>query len=167
MGDGHDRLVGNFVLLPLNTRFRGPAYAANSDYDIVDECLDLFRANSFFKNFEIKSPADRVLVYGILFTNSCLGQLRPGMSYNEAVKALTNLALDSFTLPGTVGFPLNNVYSVPVEDGAQMELLKGYLQQLRQELATRLLDRVYGAEKAQPSKFWLAFTRRKFMNKAL
>lgn len=28
--------------------------------DIVDEAIDLFRANSLFRNFEIKGPADRV-----------------------------------------------------------------------------------------------------------
>ncbi|AMD18530.1 HBL372Wp [Eremothecium sinecaudum] len=162
-----DRMVGNFVLLPLNTKYRGPAYQADSDYDIIDECLDLFRANSLFKNFEIKSPADRVLIYGILFINNCLAQLRSSTSEREAVKVLTNLALDNFTLPGTASFPLNNVYSVPVDDVAQMDLLKTYLAQFRQELAMRLINRVYQGSEAMPSKFWLAFTRRKFMNKSL
>lgn len=162
-----DRFVGNFVLLPLNTKYRGRAYQANSDYDIIDECLDLFRANSFFKNFEIKSPADRVLIYGILFINDCLANLNSSTSYNEAVKKLMNLALDSFAIPGTPGFPLNTVYSVPLENPAEVELLKSYIQQFRQELAMRLLDRVYKDNKEVPSKFWLAFTRRRFMNKSL
>lgn len=160
-------MVGNIALLPLNTKFRGPAYPANSDYDIIDECLDLFRANSFFKNFEIKSPADRVLIYGILFINECLSHLRSTTSYNEAVKISTNVALDNFSLPGTPGFPLNTVYSVPVSDHNAMELLRTYIQQFRQELAARLLDRVYKDSKDRPSKFWLAFTRRRFMNKSL
>lgn len=160
-------MVGNIVLLPLNTKFRGPAYPANSDYDIIDECLDLFRANSFFKNFEIKSPADRILIYGILFINECLSNLKPTTSCNEAVKILTNVALDNFSLPGTPGFPLNTVYSVPLSDHNAMELLRTYIQQFRQELAMRLLDRVYKDSKENPSKFWLAFTRRKFMNKSL
>ncbi|SCW01778.1 LAFE_0E07052g1_1 [Lachancea fermentati] len=163
----HDRMVGNIVLLPLNTKFRGPAYQANSDYDIIDESLDLFRANSFFKNFEIKSPADRVLIYGILFVNDCLAHLRPNVSYNEAVKTLTNVALDDFAVPGTPGFPLNNVFTVPLQSHSEMELLKSYIQQFRQELASRLLERVYKDSKEAPSKFWLAFTRRRFMNKSL
>lgn len=160
-------MVGNIVLLPLNTKYRGPAYPANSDYDIIDECLDLFRANSFFKNFEIKSPADRVLIYGILFINECLSHLRSTTSYNEAVKISTNVALDNFSLPGSSGFPLNAVYTVPLEDHNAMELLRTYIQQFRQELAMRLLDRLYKDSKERPSKFWLAFTRRKFMNKSL
>ena len=48
----NDRMVGNCVLLPLNSKYRGPAYPANSDYDIIDECLDLFRANSLFKTLK-------------------------------------------------------------------------------------------------------------------
>lgn len=160
-------MVGNIVLLPLNTKFRGPAYPANSDYDIIDECLDLFRANSFFKNFEIKSPADRLLIYGILFINECLSHLRSTTNYNDAVKISTNVALDNFVLPGSSGFPLNTVYTVPLEDHNAMELLRTYIQQFRQELAMRLLDRLYRDSKERPSKFWLAFTRRKFMNKSL
>lgn len=167
MDPQNDRMVGNFVLLPLNTKFRGPAYPANADYDVIDECLDLFRANSFFKNFEIKSPADRVLIYGILFINDCLAHLKSATSYNDALKALTNVALDNFTLPGTPGFPLNTVYSVPVSDHNAMELLRTYIQQFRQELAMRLLERLYKESKDHPSKFWLAFTRRRFMNKSL
>lgn len=159
--------MGNFVLLPLNTKYRGPAYQSNSDYDIIDECLDLFRANSFFKNFEIKSPADRVLIYGILFINDCLANLNLSTTHNEAVKKLMNLALDSFSIPGTPGFPLNTVYSIPLENPADVELLKSYIQQFRQELAMRLLERVYKDNREIPSKFWLAFTRRRFMNKSL
>ncbi|CCD27095.1 Arc18p NDAI_0J02030 [Naumovozyma dairenensis CBS 421] len=163
----NDRMIGNFALLPLNSKFRGPAYPANSDYDIIDECLDLFRANSFFKNFEIKGPADRVLIYGILFINDCLSNLKLVTSYNEAIKTLTNVALDNFSIPGTPGFPLNNVYSIPLENHNDVELLKSYIQQFRQELAMRLIERVYKDSKDQPSKFWLAFTRRRFMNKSL
>ena len=173
-----DRLIGNFVIMPIRTKFSGPSYPNNSDYDIIDECLDLFRPNSFFKNFEIKTPSDRLLIYGILFINQCLSNIQPSMSYNDSVKALINLSLDQFVLPGTPGFPLNSIYQVPVEDNQQMDLLKSYLSQFRQELAMRLIDRVYtdpklGVEVEQdktrnlPSKYWLSFTKRKFMNKSL
>jgi hypothetical protein len=40
--------------------------------------LALFRANTFFRNFEIKGPADRVLIYGILFTQEVLGKVKSG-----------------------------------------------------------------------------------------
>lgn len=94
-------LKGNTALLPLRTRTRGPAYtlpplpSGTSDldvdpdsesYDPLDEVLSLFRANTFFRNFEIKGPADRLLIYGILFVSECLGKIRGNMSAKEAEK---------------------------------------------------------------------------------
>ncbi|GME67695.1 unnamed protein product [[Candida] boidinii] len=161
-----NRLVGNFSILPIRTRFRGPSYPCNSDYDIIDESLDLFRANSFFRNFEIKGPADRTLIYGILFISNCLQALSPSTSEHEAVKILTNLSLDNFFIPGDAGFPLNSLYQGPA-DRNEAQLLRGYLQQFRQELSTRLIERLYKDDKSAPSKYWFAFTRRRFMNKSL
>lgn len=160
------RLVGNLVLLPLHTSFRGPSYPPQQDYDIIEETLDLFRANSFFKNFEIKGPADRLLIYGILFVSDCLSKLNKLVNLREATRILNNLALDNFALPGDIGFPLNSMYQAPTNKN-DAELLRSYLLQFRQELADRLLKRVYLANDQVPDKFWLAFTRRRFMNKSL
>lgn len=64
------------ALLPIKTRARGPAPPAPDDQeDIVDEIIQLFRANVLFTNFEIKGNADRVLVYGTLFVHLCLKKL--------------------------------------------------------------------------------------------
>lgn len=46
-----------------------------------------------------------------------------------------------------------------------LDLLRQYLTQLRQELANRLVERVYADGK--PSKWWMCFQKRKFMNKSL
>jgi len=95
------QISGNFALLPLRTRTRGPAIqlpalpadvteltidTANESYDPLDEILALFRANTFFRNFEIKGPADRVMIYGILFVSEVLSKIRPGMSRRDAEK---------------------------------------------------------------------------------
>jgi actin related protein 2/3 complex subunit 3 len=37
---------------------------------------------------------------------------------------------------------------------------------VREELGRRIVTKVYG-EDGQPSKFWMVFAKRKFMNKAL
>jgi actin related protein 2/3 complex, subunit 3 len=121
------RMIGNVPLLPLRTKTRGPAYtlpqpppgslAANESpdpdadsYDILDEVLSLFRANTFFRNFEIQGPADRLLIYGILFVSECLGKIRPHHGVRDATKEVFNLALDlQFAIPGDPGFPLNQV----------------------------------------------------------
>ncbi|KAF2012589.1 actin-related protein 2/3 complex subunit 4, partial [Aaosphaeria arxii CBS 175.79] len=173
---------GNFALLPLRTRTRGPAQqlpalpadvteltidASHESYDPLDEVLSLFRANTFFRNFEIKGPADRVLIYGILFVSEVLGKIKPTMNRREAEKSVMNIALDTnFAIPGDAGFPLNQAFEAP-PSRQDAETLRQYLVQMRQELATRLLNRVYGDGTNVPSKWWLSFTKRKFMGKAL
>lgn len=135
-------------------------------YDIIDETIDLFRANTFFKNFEIKGASDRTLIYGILFISQCLNALSPSTTHNEAVRILTNLSLDDFAIPGDIGFPLNSLYLPPTNRNDAV-FLRQYLSQFRQELASRLIGRLYQSNPSVPSKFWLAFGRKKFMNKSL
>ncbi|KAK1833956.1 actin-related protein 2/3 complex subunit 3 [Podospora conica] len=177
------RLVGNFPLFPLRTKVRGPVYPLpfpdpplpahespdpdSESYDILDEVLALFRANTFFRNFEIQGPADRLLVYGIWFVSDCLTKIKPGASLRDATKDVNNLALDThFAIPGDPAWPLNQMYEPP-RDRQDGEILRQYMSQVRQELASRLLARVYEEDEAKPSKWWLSFTKRKFMGKGL
>ncbi|KAG7665667.1 ARC18 [[Candida] subhashii] len=161
-----NRTIGNLILLPFHTKFRGPSFPPDQEYDIIEEILDLFRANSFFRNFEIKGNADRLLIYGILYVNQCLSKLNPIMNSKEAVRVLNNLSLDNFSLPGEIGFPLNTIYTGPSNKN-ESDLLRSYLQQFRQELADRLIKRIYENDIDGPSKYWLAFTKRRFMNTSL
>lgn len=46
-----------------------------------------------------------------------------------------------------------------------IEQMKQYMQQLRQELVVRLVDRIY--IDGHPSKWWMCFSKRKFMNLSL
>jgi len=50
----------------------------------------LFRANTFFRNFEIKGPADRTLIYGILYVSEALSKIKPAMNRRDAEKVSTN-----------------------------------------------------------------------------
>lgn len=59
-------------------------------YDCVDEILLVFRANVLFRNFEIKGPADRVLIYGTLFISECLGKIDTLWSSAEAQRVSAN-----------------------------------------------------------------------------
>ncbi|CZR53591.1 probable Arp2/3 complex subunit ARC18 [Phialocephala subalpina] len=173
--------IGNFPLLPLRTKVRGPAYTLplsnlpanlspepdDESYDCLDEVLGLFRANTFFRNFEIQGPADRLLIYGILWVSECLGKIRPSMSAREAQKEVQNIALDTnFSIPGDPGFPLNQMFNPP-SSRQDAEILKQYLMQVRQEIASRLLARIYEDGSEKPSKWWLSFAKRKFMGKSL
>lgn len=47
--------VGNLALLPIRTTFRGPApINPKIELDIIDEALNYFKANVFFRFYEIK-----------------------------------------------------------------------------------------------------------------
>lgn len=93
-----------------------PPEDPNAD-DIVSEAISLFRANSLFRNYEIYGPADRVLVYLILFISDCLSRIASpqGKAWtpNEAHKQLQSTAVDAFALPGDPGFPINTMYDPP------------------------------------------------------
>ena len=157
----------NFAILPLKTKQRGPAPTApDSDQDdIIDEAISLYRANSFFRNFEIKGPADRALIYLILYIQECLVKLSVKLpNLNEGQKLLAIHATSNFALPGDVNFPLNAMYDKP-SNKADADFLKQYLAQLRQETSLRLATRVYEqGQDDKPSKWWVCFSKRKFMN---
>ena len=85
----------------------------------------------------------------------------------EAQKEVQNISLDTnFSIPGDPGFPLNQMFEAP-QNRQDAEILKQYLMQVRQELAQRLLARIYEGSSDVPSKWWLSFTKRKFMGKSL
>ncbi|KAF8580591.1 ARP2/3 complex 21 kDa subunit [Ramaria rubella] len=164
------RLVGNTPLMPIKSRGRGPAPMADpNSADIIDETLDLFRANSLFRNFEIKGPADRLLIILILFISDCLTKISTAKTTPnrlEATKMLGTLAVDSFPLPGDANFALNAHYAPP-GSRPDADYLRQYLTQARQELAARLVERLYADGTGKPSKWWMSFTKRRFMNRSL
>ncbi|TBU33138.1 ARP2/3 complex 21 kDa subunit [Dichomitus squalens] len=164
------RQVGNLGILPIKSKFRGPAPSADpSEADIIDEALDLFRANSLFRNFEIKGPADRLLIIFILFISDCLakiGSAKTVPSQIEATKLLNTLAVDNFPIPGDANFALNAHYAPPASR-SDAEYLRGYLTQARQELAARLVEKLYADGTGKPSKWWMSFQKRRFMNRSL
>eukprot|EP00834_Sanchytrium_tribonematis_P000802 NODE_15_length_50561_cov_0.608081.p34 type:complete len:113 gc:universal NODE_15_length_50561_cov_0.608081:33401-33739(+) len=94
--------IGGMALLPFQSKFKGPA-APTTEEDIVEESVISFRINCFFKHFDIKSSADRTLIYGILFVSECLSKLKPNMSQQEAYKTLQSFAVSGFALPGDAG----------------------------------------------------------------
>ena len=169
------------IIHRINTTFP----ADPSQPDIIDETLDLFRANSLFRNFEIKGPADRTLIILILFISDCLaklGSVRTVPTQIEATKLLNTLSVDTFPIPGDANFPLNSHYASPpsrADAGMQMhsfthitihpslEYLRQYLVQVRQELSARLVEKLYADGTGKPSKWWMSFQKRRFMNRSL
>ncbi|KAH9943257.1 ARP2/3 complex 21 kDa subunit [Epithele typhae] len=165
------RQVGNLAVLPIKSKYRGPAPMADpSEADIIDETLDLFRANSLFRNFEIKGPADRLLIILILFVSDCIAKIGAAKTVPnqlEATKLLNTLAVDNFPVPGDATFALNAHYAPPGAGQMLVNYLRGYLTQIRQELASRLVEKLYADGTGKPSKWWMSFQKRRFMNRSL
>ncbi|XBW37066.1 hypothetical protein QEN19_002643 [Hanseniaspora menglaensis] len=168
----YTKVINNIPLLALAS---DNSVISGDSYDITDEVLDLFKANTFFKNFEIINSSDRLLTYGILYINSCLSLLSFTTSKNDAIKKLYNFAIDSNVVPGEPNFKLNNMFMInsSTTSRGDFEELKQYLQAFRIVLANKLVQRVYTdfkdatKEAEVPSKFWMQFSKKKFMNKSL
>lgn len=160
-----NRVIGNLALLPVRTSYKGPAPKSNDENDIIDEALYYFKANVFFKQYEVKGSADRVLIYLTLYISECLKKLQKCPNKIDAQKSLATLAVSSFNIPGDSGFPLNAFLTKP-SARAEADQMRAYFTQLRQELGGRLVEKVFGQE-AKPSKWWLCFTKRRFMDKSL
>nr|XP_046912013.1 actin-related protein 2/3 complex subunit 3-like isoform X3 [Dermatophagoides farinae] len=181
-----DRSVGNMALLPFRTKFRGPIISnqmtmmmngntngngngtitngqSEPPMDIIDETLFYFKPNVFFKTYEIQSNADRVLIYLTLYIIECLKKLQRLNTKEHAIAEMHALAISRFDIPGDPGFPLNSVYAKP-STAEEQELMRQYFLQLRQECGLRLAERVFETENGKPSKWWLCFAKRKFMD---
>ncbi|CAD0204491.1 unnamed protein product [Chrysodeixis includens] len=159
--------VGNLALLPIRTTFRGPAPTSPKiELDIIDEALNYFKANVFFRFYEIKSDADRVLIYLTLYISECLKRLQKCSNKNQGQQEMYMLAISKFDIPGEYGFPLNSVYAKPTST-QEADLMRQYLQQMRHETGIRVCEKVFATDDAKPSKWWLCFAKRKFMDKSL
>lgn len=73
---------------------------------------------------------------------------------------------DHLQLPTDVGFPLKAYYK-KVESKRESDELRAYLLQARQELSARLAEIVIDPNSGKPSKWWMCFTKRKFLGQSL
>lgn len=160
------QVLGNMALLPLRTTFKGPAPKDTSDFDIIDEAIYYFKANIFFRNYEIKSEADRTLIYITLFISECLKKLQKCTSKNQGQKEMYTIGIYNYPIPGESGFPLNAMFSKP-NGRSEEDNMRNYLQQLRQETGLRICEKVFDPATDKPSKWWMCFAKRKFLDKSL
>eukprot|EP00898_Chlorokybus_atmophyticus_P001913 jgi/Chlat1/2722/Chrsp182S02894 len=129
-------------LLPLKQKDR----AAEPAEDIVDEAINTFRANVLFRSFEVKSGADKLLIYLTFFISLCLKRLEPCKSKADGQRAMMTLSLE-----GDTKLVVDVIATPQTKDEA---------------VCRRLLEKCYLGDGTQ-NKFWLAFAKRKFMNKTV
>ncbi|XP_022173473.1 actin-related protein 2/3 complex subunit 3 [Myzus persicae] len=163
------QLTGNMAILPIKSQYKGPAPLLSptiAEMDIIDESLSFFKANVFFRSYEVKSETDRVVIYITLYITECLKKLQKCQSKDQGMSEMYSLALYRFDIPGEAGFPLNSVYAKPSSTG-EADVMRQYLEQLRKETGRRVCEKVFSTDDGKPSKWWLCFARKKFMEKSL
>ncbi|CAD7687239.1 unnamed protein product [Nyctereutes procyonoides] len=151
--DPDTKPIGNMALLPIRSQFKGPAPRETKDTDIVDGAIYYFKANVFFKNYDIKNEADkfflneadRTLIYITLYISECL---------RNSKSVTYTLGITNFPIPGEPGFPLNAIYAKPAN-------------KQEDETGLRLCEKVFDPQNDKPSKGWTCFVKRQFMNKSL
>eukprot|EP00058_Branchiostoma_floridae_P010377 XP_002595865.1 hypothetical protein BRAFLDRAFT_84233 [Branchiostoma floridae] len=163
--------LGNMALVPLRTQFKGPA-PKTGESDIIDEAMHFFKANVFFKNYEIKSEADRTLIYVTLYISECLKKLQKCTSKNNGQKEMHTLALGKWPIPGEAGFPLNALYGKPKDRQEEDVAAQSATRHDRGTfhivfLAFQPLSMNSDLNCYQLNKWWMCFVKRKFMDKSL
>eukprot|EP00295_Goniomonas_pacifica_P045432 CAMPEP_0175919036 /NCGR_PEP_ID=MMETSP0108-20121206/12189_1 /TAXON_ID=195067 ORGANISM="Goniomonas pacifica, Strain CCMP1869" /NCGR_SAMPLE_ID=MMETSP0108 /ASSEMBLY_ACC=CAM_ASM_000204 /LENGTH=176 /DNA_ID=CAMNT_0017241675 /DNA_START=87 /DNA_END=617 /DNA_ORIENTATION=+ len=156
-------------ILPIKTSVKGiapPWTGGPDDPDAIDEAIDLFRANVFFRNYEIQGGGDRLLIYLTLYITQCLQTMEKAANQKEGEKQLQSLSWQNFKVPGEGDFPLSGFFPKPARPD-EADTFRTYFKQVREETGRRLAARCYPDPAAKASKFWLAFAKRKFMNKSL
>ncbi|VCX38461.1 unnamed protein product [Gulo gulo] len=139
--DPDTKIIGNMALLPIRSQFKGPIPRETKGIGIVDEAIYYFKANVFFKNYEIKKEANRTLIYIILYTFvECLKNLQKCNSKSQGEKEMYGLGITNFPVPGERGFPLNAIYATPANKQEE-KVIGAYLQQLRQETGQKFVTK--------------------------
>jgi len=96
---------------------------------------------------------------------AALRRFAPRRSFSANSDNRYQLAIKSFAVPGESGWSLGGMYPPPASRD-ETETFKAYLKQARTECSERLLDRFYNEDGTQ-NKWWMSFSKRKFMGKEL
>lgn len=110
----------------------------------------------------MKAPADRTLVYLTLHIAQCLKRLEKAGNKASAGKLMFDLAKEKFPIPGESTWPLGGHILKPT--GRKEETTcRDFMKQLREETCNRMVEVLYRHSDDAPDKFWMGFSRRKFM----
>ena len=78
----------------------GPATKSDTEAeDVIDEAIAQFRANVFFKNYEVRGPADKVIIYLTVYIQKCLEVIAKNPVEAEAKKSLMALMAEAVPSP--------------------------------------------------------------------
>ena len=158
--------LSGIAFAPIKTKFAGPAQVLpeSQEDDIVDEAIGYFRAQCLFKNFEVKGPADKLMIYITVYIQKCLEVIQKDQDQKKAEKNIFTLSIAEVPSPSDTKFFMKDLVKAnPKEDGK----LQQYLKQIKQEVSKRLLNILFNPEWGTLDlKFWLAYSKKKFLNRA-
>ena len=159
--------MGNFPLMQFKTKVKlNPKYQMKGEeIDIIDEAITYFKANIFYKNFDLSiAEADKLLVYLILYISSLLLKYQ-GKTKADCDKLAYSMAIENFALPGDGKFCLGGLVE-PLKS-SEKEVVRQYLTALRNECGLRLSAAVFKNDANKADKWWMCFNKRKFLNKTI
>ena len=106
-------------------------------------------------------------MYLTLFISEALNSIGSNADIDSAKKEMYSLSIKDFWVPGHKDWPLAGFTSKP-GNRAEQDQTRAWMAQLRQECGVRLCDKVFAnSPDGKPSKWWVCFQRKKFMNKQL
>lgn len=161
-----DTACGVPLVTVTRTAASASASASSRARDAIDEVLDGFRANVLYRKFDVRSGSDRLLAYLTFFASDALRKYAEGCpDKRTAVKAARELASGRFACPGEADFEFGALLPAP-ETREEGEKFRAFARVCREEIAVRLVERCYDDATGAPDKFWMAFAKRKFLNRS-
>ena len=108
----------------------------------------------------MRGPADKVLIYLTVYIQKLLEVVAKNPDMNEAKKAVAALFQEPVPTTASAGFMAGLV--VKGRPSAEEEKYRGYIRQLREECGMRMFNILY-QNNAMDLKFWLGYSKRKFL----
>eukprot|EP01016_Furgasonia_blochmanni_P040160 TRINITY_DN5095_c0_g1_i1.p1 TRINITY_DN5095_c0_g1~~TRINITY_DN5095_c0_g1_i1.p1 ORF type:complete len:265 (+),score=65.78 TRINITY_DN5095_c0_g1_i1:65-859(+) len=156
--------VCGILVLPIKTKYPGPAPAGDPNTeDIIDETIKYYRLNLLFKNFDCRGPGDKILIYLTVFMHYCLKAIQNETTGDGAKKRLADCVKEASPQPGDPKFFMGGLIFKP-DSAKEIDFFQQYMKQLREEMANRLLYRLFTASgRVIDFKVWISYNKRKFM----
>jgi len=151
--------------IPIDLRFRTSDDEAP---DFIDDALDALRADVLSRRMAMTTPMDRLRATLAARAHetlrTCATDARCA-SKGEAMKRVMEDARARVWAPGEAGYDGIPGAEREAESEAEREAYRAFTRRCREAIATRLVERCYNGVTGERDKFWMAFAKRRFMNR--